>query len=191
MGILLTYLAKRVKGEDSLLCLVITILFATAGIAISFELSSLLACMMVGATLTNLDPNNKKAFNTADKFTPPILISFFTIAGVQLELSVLKDVGIIGIVYVVVRVIGKMFGAYLGAKLAKLSSVVQRYLGFTLIPQAGVAIGLSMIAENTLPSPYGTQARTIVLAATIIYELVGPMITKQALIKAGEIEVGK
>lgn len=191
MGILLTYLAKRVKGEDSLLCLVITILFATAGIAISFELSSLLACMMVGATLTNLDPNNKKAFNTADKFTPPILISFFTIAGVQLELSVLKDVGIIGIVYVVVRVIGKMFGAYLGAKLAKLSSVVQRYLGFTLIPQAGVAIGLSMIAENILPSPYGTQARTIVLAATIIYELVGPMITKQALIKAGEIEVGK
>lgn len=191
MGILLTYLAKRVKGEDSLLCLVITIIFATAGIAISFELSSLLACMMVGATLTNLDPNNKKAFNTADKFTPPILISFFTIAGVQLELSVLKDVGIIGIVYVVVRVIGKMFGAYLGAKLAKLSSVVQRYLGFTLIPQAGVAIGLSMIAENILPSPYGTQARTIVLAATIIYELVGPMITKQALIKAGEIEVGK
>ena len=191
MGILLTYLSRKVKGEDSLLSIVIAILFATAGLAISLDLSSLLACMMVGATLTNLDPNNKKAFTTVDRFTPPILISFFTIAGVQLDLSVLKDVGIIGIVYVVVRVIGKLLGAYLGARIAKLSDVVQKYLGFTLIPQAGVAIGLSMVAENTLPSPYGTQVRTIVLAGTVIYELVGPMITKEALIRAGEIEVSK
>lgn len=191
MGILLTYLSRKVKGEDGLLSLVIATLFATAGLAISLDLSSLLACMMVGATLTNLDPNNKKAFTTVDRFTPPILISFFTIAGVQLDLSVLKDVGIIGIVYVVVRVIGKLLGAYLGARIAKLSHVIQKYLGFTLIPQAGVAIGLSMVAENTLPSPYGTQVRTIVLAGTVIYELVGPMITKEALIRAGEIEVGK
>ena len=191
MGILLTYLSRKVKGEDGLLSLVIATLFATAGLAISLDLSSLLACMMVGATLTNLDPNNKKAFTTVDRFTPPILISFFTIAGVQLDLSVLKDVGIIGIVYVVVRVIGKLLGAYLGARIAKLSHVIQKYLGFTLIPQAGVAIGLSMVAENPLPSPYGTQVRTIVLAGTVIYELVGPMITKEALIRAGEIEVGK
>lgn len=191
MGILLTYLSRKVKGEDGLLSIVIAILFATAGLAISLDLSSLLACMMVGATLTNLDPNNKKAFTTADKFTPPILIAFFTIAGVQLDLSVLKDVGIIGIVYVVARVMGKLLGAYLGSRIAKLSDVVQKYLGFTLIPQAGVAIGLSMVAENTLPSPYGTQVRTIVLAGTVIYELVGPMITKEALIRAGEIEVSK
>ncbi|WP_416197132.1 MAG: Kef-type K+ transport system, membrane component KefB [Sporanaerobacter sp.] len=189
MGILLTYLSKKVKGEDGLLSIVIAVLFATAGIAIRFNLSSLLACMMIGATLTNLDPNNKRAFTTVDRFTPPVLISFFTIAGVQLDLSILKEVGLLGIVYIVVRVVGKMLGAYLGAKISDFPDTVQKYLGFTLIPQAGVAIGLSMIAQNTLPSPYGAQVRTIVLAATVIYELLGPMITKTALIKAGEIKL--
>jgi len=191
MGILLTYLSKKVKGEDGLLSLVIATLFATTGIAISLDLSSLLACMMVGATLTNLDPNNKRAFTTVERFTPPVLISFFTIAGVQLNLSILKEVGLIGIVYVVVRVVGKMLGAFWGSKIANFPKTVQKYLGFTLIPQAGVAIGLSMVAQSTLPSPYGAQVRTIVLAGTVIYELIGPMITKIALIKAGEIEVGK
>ncbi|WP_352404606.1 cation:proton antiporter [Sporanaerobacter acetigenes] len=189
MGIFLTYLSKKVKGEDGLLSIVIAILFATAGIAIRFNLSSLLACMMVGATLTNLDPNNKRAFTAVERFTPPVLISFFTIAGVQLDLSILKEVGLLGIVYIVVRVVGKMLGAYLGAKISDFPDTVQKYLGFTLIPQAGVAIGLSMIAQNTLPSPYGAQVRTIVLAATVIYELLGPMITKTALIKAGEIKL--
>lgn len=189
MGILLTYLSKKVKGEDGLLSIVIAVLFATAGIAIRFNLSSLLACMMIGATLTNLDPNNKRAFTTVDRFTPPVLISFFTIAGVQLDLSILKEVGLLGIVYIVVRVVGKMLGAYLGAKISDFPDTVQKYLGFTLIPQAGVAIGLSMIAQNTLPSPYGAQVRTIVLAGTVIYELLGPMITKTALIKAGEIKL--
>ena len=189
MGIFLTYLSKKVKGEDGLLSIVIAILFATAGIAIRFNLSSLLACMMVGATLTNLDPNNKRAFTAVERFTPPVLISFFTIAGVQLDLSILKEVGLLGIVYIVVRVVGKMLGAYLGAKISDFPDTVEKYLGFTLIPQAGVAIGLSMIAQNTLPSPYGAQVRTIVLAATVIYELLGPMITKTALIKAGEIKL--
>lgn len=191
MGIILTYLSKKARGEDGLLSIIIAVLFATTGIAIRFELSSLLACMMVGATLINIDPNNKRAFTTVERFTPPVLISFFTIAGVQLDLSILKDVGVLGIAYVIIRVIGKMLGAYLGARISKFPSTVQKYLGYTLIPQAGVAIGLSMVAQNTLPHPYGVEIRTIVLAGTVIYELVGPMITKMALIKAGEIQVGE
>lgn len=191
MGIILTYLSKKARGEDGLLSIIIAVLFATTGVAIRFELSSLLACMMVGATLINIDPNNKRAFTTVERFTPPVLISFFTIAGVQLDLSILKDVGVLGIAYVIIRVIGKMLGAYLGARISKFPSTVQKYLGYTLIPQAGVAIGLSMVAQNTLPHPYGVEIRTIVLAGTVIYELVGPMITKMALIKAGEIQVGE
>lgn len=191
MGIILTYLSKKARGEDGLLSIIIAVLFATTGIAIRFELSSLLACMMVGATLINIDPNNKRAFTTVERFTPPVLISFFTIAGVQLDLSILKDVGVLGIAYVIIRVIGKILGAYLGARISKFPSTVQKYLGYTLIPQAGVAIGLSMVAQNTLPHPYGVEIRTIVLAGTVIYELVGPMITKMALIKAGEIQVGE
>lgn len=191
MGILLTYISKKAKGEDQLLSIVISFIFVTAGIAISLNLSSLLACMMLGATLININPNNKKAFSTMDRFTPPILISFFTIAGVQLDLSILKDVGILGLAYVVIRVVGKMLGAYLGARISKFPRTVQKYLGFTLIPQAGVAIGLSMVAQSIMPQPYGDVIRTIVLAGTVIYELFGPVITKTALIKAGEIEVNK
>ena len=191
MGILLTYISKKAKGEDQLLSIVLAFIFVTAGIAISLNLSSLLACMMIGATLININPNNKKAFSTVDRFTPPILILFFTIAGVQLDLSVLKDVGILGLAYVIIRVVGKMLGAYLGARISKFPQTVQKYLGFTLIPQAGVAIGLSMVAQSIMPQPYGDVIRAIVLAGTVIYELVGPVITKTALIKAGEIEVDK
>lgn len=191
MGILLTYISKKAKGEDQLLSIVLAFLFVTAGIAISLDLSSLLACMMIGATLININPNNKKAFSTIDRFTPPILILFFTIAGVQLDLSVLKDVGILGLAYVIIRVVGKMLGAYLGARISKFPQTVQKYLGFTLIPQAGVAIGLSMVAQSIIPQPYGDVIRAIVLAGTVIYELVGPVVTKTALIKAGEIEVDK
>lgn len=189
MGILLAFISKKARGEDQLLSMIIATLFATAGIAISFDLSSLLACMMVGATLTNLIPNNKRIFTVAERFNPPILLAFFTLAGVQLELSVLKEVGFLGIAYVVFRVIGKILGANIGAKIAEFPKVVQKYLGYTLIPQAGVAIGLSMVAQRILPSPYGVAVRTIVLAATVIYELVGPLITKETLIKAGEIEL--
>lgn len=188
MGILLVYISKKAKGEDQLLSMVIAVLFATAGIAIRFDLSSLLACMMVGATLTNLDPNNKRAFSTVEKFTPPVLISFFTIAGVQLNLSILKEVGILGVGYVIIRVIGKLVGSYVGAKISNAPETVQKYLGFTLIPQAGVAIGLSLIAQSIMPPEYGEAIRTIVLSATVIYELVGPVATKTALMKAGEIK---
>ncbi len=190
MGILLILISKRIKGEDELLTIIIAVIFATAAISIRFNLSSLLACMMVGATLTNMVPNNKRIFTTIEKFTPPIYIAFFTIAGVELDLSILKDVGVIGIFYVIFRVIGKVFGAYLGAKISHAPDTIRKYLGYTLIPQAGVAIGLSMIAQNILPDPYGAQIRSIVLAGTVIYELIGPLATKNALIRAGEIKVG-
>lgn len=100
----------------------------------------------------------------------------------------LRNVGIIGIAYVLFRVLGKVFGSYLGARISDAPETIRKYLGYTLIPQAGVAIGLSMVAQNVLPSPYGAEIRTIVLAATVIYELLGPLITKKALIAAGEIK---
>jgi Kef-type K+ transport system membrane component KefB len=190
MGIFLILISKKARGEDELLSIVIATIFATAGIAIRFNLSSLLACMMVGATLTNLAPNNKKVFTVVEGFTPPIFVSFFTIAGIQLDLSVLKSVGMIGAAYIIVRVIGKVFGSYLGAKISEAPDNIKKYLGYTLLPQAGVAIGLSMIVQNILPDPYGIQIRAIILAATVIYELLGPLITKKALMKAGEIKVG-
>lgn len=190
MGILLIILIKRIEGENELLSMIIAVILVTAAICIRFNLSSLLSCMMIGATIVNVMPNFKKAFTIIEGFTPPVYIAFFTISGVELDIAVLKTVGIIGIGYIIFRVLGKVLGAYAGAAISKSPENVRKYLGFTLIPQAGVAIGLSMMAQNILPDPYGAQVRAIVLAATVVYELLGPSLTRKALIKAGEIKVG-
>lgn len=191
MGVFLILLIKKIEGETELMSLVIAVVFATAAISLRYNLSSLLSCMMLGATLVNIIPNFKKAFTIVDRFTPALYVAFFTASGVELNLSILKSVGLIGIVYIVFRIIGKLSGSYLGAKVSNASANVRKYLGYTLLPQAGVAIGLSMVAKNLLPDPYGEQLRTIVLAGTIIFELIGPVITKNALIKAGEIKLRK
>jgi Kef-type K+ transport system membrane component KefB len=121
--------------------------------------------------------------------TPPIFISFFVLSGAELKLSVLPAVGIIGIIYVLFRVVGKIFGSWFGSKVSKAEPVVAKYLGYALIPQAGVAIGLSLVATQVLNAEMGAQIRAIILAATLIYELFGPVITKLALQKAGEIQI--
>ncbi|NLM96965.1 MAG: cation:proton antiporter [Halanaerobiaceae bacterium] len=188
MGIFLILLIRKIHGETELMSLVIAVVLATAAVSIRFNLSSLLSCMMLGATLVNTIPNFKRAFTITDRFTPALYVAFFTASGVELNLSVLKAIGLVGIVYIVSRGIGKLSGSYLGAKMSRASANVHKYLGFTLLPQAGVAIGLSMVAKGILPDPYGEQVRTIVLAGTMVFELIGPVITKYALIKAGEIK---
>ena len=189
MGIFLILLIKKIEGETELMSLVIAIVLATAAISLRFNLSSLLSCMMLGATVVNVIPNFKKAFTIADRFTPALYVAFFTASGAELNLSVLRTVGLIGLVYIVFRIIGKLAGTYVGARVSNAPEKVRKYLGFTLLPQAGVAIGLSMVVKSILPPPYGDQVRTIVLAGTIVFELIGPVITKNALIKAGEIRL--
>ena len=185
-GTALSYFSKKATGEEQLLTMTLGALLFTVGISVQFGFSSLIACMMVGATVVNL-VNNKRTFTVVDRFTPPIFLAFFTIAGVDVNFGVLKGVGLIGVGYVIFRVVGKLLGAYAGARLTNAPEVVQKYLGFTLIPQAGVAIGLSMVAERVLPGETGLAIKTIILGATVIYELVGPVIAKMALVKAGAI----
>lgn len=188
IGIVVSFIGYKASGEDQLLCIVIAVVFIASGIANYLNVSSLLVCMMVGATVANLAPNSTRILSITDRFTPPLFIAFFTIAGADLNLSILKDVGVIGFGYIIVRVIGKIIGASTGAVVAKSPDVVKKYLGITLIPQAGVAIGLSLIAQTVLPD-CGDAIRTIILSATVIYELIGPVVTKIAIKKAGEIGV--
>ncbi len=187
VGFLISYLSKKASGPDQLLTIILASIFFTIGLVNSIGVSSLLTCMTVGATITNIAPNSKRVFSIIERFTPPIYMAFFTVAGIELDLGLLRHVGLYGIAYIFARVIGKSFGAYFGSKIAKCPSCVQKYLGFTLVPQAGVAIGLAMIAEISLPE-YGASIRTIILSATVIYELIGPLLTKTALVKAGEIK---
>ena len=121
-----------------------------------------------------------------DNITPPLFMMFFVLSGAELDTSVLGSVSVIGAVYIIVRVIGKYLGAYLGAVVMKADKKVRTYLGPCLVPQAGVAIGLSLIAESAVPQ-HGAMIRAVILCGTLIYELVGPFITKMSLQKAGEI----
>ena len=190
MGIILCYFIPKVKGEDELLCAVIISIFTAIGVSEVLNVSTLLACMMLGITVANLAHNSARALGIVNRITPPIFIAFFTLSGVELDLSILKFAGMLGIGYVVIRAIGKALGAYIGAKVTNSNEMVQKYLGFTLLPQAGVAIGLSMIAQTVMPE-LGSTIRTIILSSTVIYELVGPIIAKTALIKAGEINLSE
>lgn len=161
--------------------------FLANAIATFAGLSSLLLCMSMGAALINTSSSGKEIFQISDSITPPIFLMFFVVSGAELDISIIPEIGVIGIIYLTVRVIGKVAGASIGAYIMKAPKVVIKNIGFALIPQAGVAIGLSLLASNTLPE-YGKTIRAVILCATMIYELVGPAVTKISLKKAGEIK---
>jgi len=187
IGIVLVLGCIWFTGRGNRISLTIASIILTVYLAHEFHGSAILASMVLGLVFTNFSSKQEKVNELIYFFTPPVYIMFFVLSGVELKLSVLLTVGVMGIIYVTTRVIGKISGAYLGAKLTKSDKNVSRYLGFALIPQAGVAIGLSLIASTALNPELGSQIRAIVLSATVIYELVGPLITKIVLKKAGEI----
>jgi len=186
LGVILSYLTKWFTGRGNRISVAFSMILLCIGISNILGVSALLASMMMSAVYVNTSKECFKVFELVDRITPPIFILFFFISGADLDIRILPTVGVIGVLYIVFRVIGKILGVAVGAKLSHASPVVTKYLGFTLIPQAGVAIGLASTAMKVVPE-YGTQIQTVVLCGTIIYELVGPLITKLALIKAGEI----
>lgn len=157
------------------------------------SISSLLACMIIGAIFINFRSDAGRTIERIDGITPPLYMLFFVISGASLDITIFGSDGaltlvIIALVYVFARCFGKWFGAYLGSKSVHSEPSVQKYLGFTLFPQAGVAIGLATTANQTFPDPQqASLVLAVTLTATIIYELAGPIITKISLKKAGEI----
>lgn len=174
------------KKTGNRLCLTAAFIFAGLGIASLLGLSSLLLCMAMGAVIANFSSDVGKIMDICDSVTPPIFLLFFVASGADLKLSVLPTVGIIGVIYILLRVVGKIFGASLGGMICKCDKTVRKFLGPCLLPQAGVAIGLSLAAGTVVPA-YAPQIRAVILCGTLIYELVGPAITKFSLKKAGEI----
>lgn len=154
---------------------------------VTLGFSSLLVCMMVGTIFCNFCDFSDELMDRLDRWTGPIMVLFFVLSGAGMELNVFKswEVVIIGIVFVLVRSAGKILGAKFSSRLTKCEPTVQKYLGITLLPQAGVALGMSMTAMSLGES--GLIIRNIALFAVLIYELAGPLLTKIALDKAGEI----
>lgn len=187
LGFLLTLVIPFFHSRGKKLTLSIMIVFCAVGLSEVLDLSSLLVCMMVGATMINMSHQSDVMLEQVDRFTPPLFLLFFVLSGANLNLSVLPTVGVVGISYVLARAAGKVLGATLGAITQRCDQNIIRYLGFTLIPQAGVAIGMARMSMTALPE-YADVINAVVLSGTLIYELCGPVITKIALTKAGEIK---
>lgn len=187
LGIILSIGTKFFKSRANRISLVVTAVFLGVGISDRFGLSSLLLCMAIGAALANYSAVSDPVMDGSERWTPPLFMLFFVISGAQFNFSVLKTVGAVGIIYILMRSFGKYFGAMLGCKIAGTEKTVRKYLGITLLPQAGVAIGMAQLSLTVVPE-YGEQIRAVVLCATLVYELVGPLLTKLALQKAGEIQ---
>ena len=199
MGWVLTQLEKMFHSNTNRLNMTIALVFLTVSLSmldfhvgpIHVGFSSLLVCMMLGTIFCNICPLSHDLMERSDKWTSPLLALFFVISGAELELSVFADIAIVGIgvVYIVFRCFGKYFGALISAKATKCEPQICKYLGVTLFPQAGVALGMcSIVASSTEFGTQGVLVRNITLFAVLIYELFGPLMTRQALMSAGEIK---
>ncbi|MEY8291772.1 cation:proton antiporter [Carnobacteriaceae bacterium 52-44] len=186
LGIGLTYLAKKAKGRNELLKISLAFILAGVGASNFFNLSPLLTSMMMGGTLVNLMPSSKRIFGTMNEFTPPIKLLFFTLAGMSLNIRVLASVSFLGIGYIIARAIGKIIGAGVGAKALGESKTIQKYLGLSLLTQGGISIGLSSIVQSELPQFSGSIV-TVILFSVLVFEILGPILAKVAITRAGEV----
>jgi len=186
LGLLFLIPLRYFKKDSNRLIITAGFVFLGAALADMLGLSSLLLCMCTGAMLTNVSKDAYSIFKLSESVTPPIFLMFFVVSGMALNITILPALGFIGIIYITIRVAGKILGAFLGSRLMKAPRAVEKYLGFSLIPQAGVAIGLALVTTRILPQ-YGDVVQTVILGATFIYELTGPAATKISLQKAGEI----
>ncbi|MBN3489915.1 cation:proton antiporter [Acholeplasma equirhinis] len=188
-GYILKFLLTSKRSKDNKLIITLAFIFLFCGIAAIFDISPLLGCMAMGTVYINVTDDDK-LFKTMNYFAPPILLLFFVRSGVNFNLSALVNTStfagtvpliVIGIVYFIVRIIGKYFGAYTGAAIAGKSKEVKNYLGLGLIPQAGVAIGLAALGARVLGGEQGQALETIILASSVLYELIGPACAKLSL----------
>lgn len=196
MGWLLTQLEKLFNSNTNRLNLTIAFVFLTVSLSmidfhvgpVHVSFSSLLVCMMLGTVFCNICPLSHDLMERSDKWTSPLFALFFVISGAELELNVFLDMAIvlIGLVYILFRSLGKYFGTFLSAKAIACEPQICKYLGITLLPQAGVALGMCTTAMQL--GEAGNLIRNITLFAVLIYELFGPILTREALKAAGDIQ---
>ena len=188
-GLFLKLLMPKKRSKDNRLIISVSLIFAFCGICALLDVSPLLGCMSMGTVYINIT-NDEKLFKQLNYFTPPILLLFFVRSGLSFRLDALVNnstaVGntpllVIGVVYFVVRIVGKYAGAFLGCLITGKPKEVRNYLGLALIPQAGVAIGLAALGARTLGGETGVALETVILSSSVLYELVGPACAKLSL----------
>ena len=194
-GLSLNWLEKYFHSRSKRMSLAVAFVLLTVGIAllewniggVHFGFSLLLVCMIEGTVFCNINETSEELMDRVDRWTGPLNMLFFVLSGADLNLNVLSNplVLIVGLIFIAFRSLGKISGAYLSCRLEKTSPTIQKYLGITLLPQAGVALGMALTARNLSD---GEIVRNVVLFAVLVYELVGPTLTKWSLLRAGEIK---
>lgn len=185
-GWLLSKLIHERRSKDHSLVLACVCIMGVAGLCSTMNVSPLLACMASGTIYINTS-GNKHLFKQLNQFTPPLLVMFFVLSGMRLSIPSLISAGFVGIIYFVVRIVGKYLGASLGGMMIHATPEIKKYFGLALIPQAGVSIGLAVLGQRMLPAASGEMLSTIILSSGILYEMVGPACAKAAIRLSGSI----
>jgi NhaP-type Na+/H+ or K+/H+ antiporter len=186
LGYVTSFFSRFVTTRDELIILILGFILLNVGLSIAFKLSVLLSSMTMGLMVINLARENYKFFEELRSVDTPLYLVFFILSGAHLDFGILYNMGIVGILYVLFRITGKVYGAKIGSKISDAPKPVGDWLGLALTPQAGVALGIGLVAKSTFPD-YGNFIFTIIAATTVIFELFGPLLTKYSLQKAGEI----
>ena len=174
------YLTGRVRDGQPMLAEALGLVFVCGGLAIWLDLSFLLASMVMGMTVANLARHHEYPFHAIEGVEWPFMVIFFILAGATLEFDAVWQIGVVGLIYVACRVSGKMMGAYLGGFISRSDNDTKHWMGLALLPQAGAAMGMALVAANQFPE-YRNLLLTVVVSTTVLFELVGPSFTRLAL----------
>ena len=186
IGLVFTYFVKKITSKETMLCFILLTILGAIGLTQRLGLSALLCNMMIGATLVNFHRNSKRVVDVINDFAPPTNLMFFTFAGASLNLSILSTIGWLGVIYALSRASGKIIGATLGSKMVHAKDTIVKWLGLALLPQGGVAIGMTMIVARELPQ-FSAEITTLTLFSVLIFEVLGPILSKISITQAGEI----
>ena len=178
-------IAKRNSDDHRLVVLMIAIL-GLSGVCSVLSVSPLLSCMVLGGTYRNIS-DDEQLFRLLNFFAPPVLLIFFVVSGMKLDLSMLRTAGLMGVFYFFIRIVGKYIGSYAGASMMKMDKEIRNYLGMALTPQAGVSIGLAALGQRLLPTDMAVLLNTIILSSAVLYEMTGPTLAKASLFLSGSI----
>ena len=186
MAIITSRISGYLKRREDVLTFILGAILINTGVALYFHMSPLLSNMFFGAMLVNIEKTSFKFFESVNSVDWPLYVMFYVLAGANLDIGLLGSLGLIGSVYIISRIFGRIGGAYAGAVIAGTEQSIRRYMGLALMAQAGVAIGLAMMAKASLPHTGGAILNTII-ATTVVYEIFGPIAARYALLKAKDI----
>lgn len=183
IGFPAAYLTGRLKPGQPILSEALGLVFVCGGLAIWFDVSFLIASMTLGAVVTNFAKHHEYPFHAIEGIDWPFMVIFFVLAGASLELKAVAEVGLVGIVYILCRIVGKLLGTRIGSQFSRADQLTKSWMGVALLPQAGVAIGMALVASNYFPE-YRQTLLSVVIGSTIFFEIIGPVFTRLALRRA-------